>query len=181
MLKSSSNIIKYLVYKCTKKWDKNTQFVLQTLKKKEFYLNIILVCSLLCNLAITLSNDTSHAVSTSASWIQAWVMTVYHWLPHTLHHTFLWEGCLPSVCCLASIPAPLTRGPGNHRLRVGGFNSKFVSKTSIVPWSPTWLIKLWERNRHHNSRLIRGGTDLTEMASNKRLEASRLARAGRYW
>ena len=30
---------------------------------------------------------------------------------------------------LASIPAPLTRGPGNHRLRVGGFNSKFVSKT----------------------------------------------------
>ncbi len=30
---------------------------------------------------------------------------------------------------LASIPAPLTRGPGNHRLRVGAFNSKFVSKT----------------------------------------------------
>ena len=30
---------------------------------------------------------------------------------------------------LASILAPLTRGPGNHRLRVGRFNSKFVSKT----------------------------------------------------
>ena len=30
---------------------------------------------------------------------------------------------------LASFPAPLTRGPGNHCLRVGGFNSKFVSKT----------------------------------------------------
>ncbi len=27
---------------------------------------------------------------------------------------------------LASIPAPLTRGPGNHRLRVGGFNSTFI-------------------------------------------------------
>ena len=26
-------------------------------------------------------------------------------------------------------PSPLTRGPGNHRLHVGGFNSKFVSKT----------------------------------------------------
>ncbi len=50
---------------------------------------------------------------------------------------------------------PLTRGPGNHRLRVGGFNSNL----SFVLWSPTWLIKLLvsrERNRHHNSRLIRG-------------------------
>ncbi len=34
-----------------------------------------------------------------------------------------------SLHVLASIPAPLTRGPGNHRLCVGGFNSKFVSKT----------------------------------------------------
>ncbi len=54
----------------------------------------------------------------------------------------------------------LTRGPGNHRLRVGGFNSKFVSKLLInLLRSPTWLIKLLvsrERNRHHNSRLIRG-------------------------
>ena len=27
---------------------------------------------------------------------------------------------------LASIPAPLTRGPGNHRFRVGGFISTFI-------------------------------------------------------
>ena len=37
--------------------------------------------------------------------------------------------CRPSSARLASIPAPLTRGPGNHRLHVGGFNTKFVSKT----------------------------------------------------
>ena len=29
-------------------------------------------------------------------------------------------------CILASIPAPLTRGPGIHCLRVGVFNSKFI-------------------------------------------------------
>ena len=34
---------------------------------------------------------------------------------------------LDSWLLLASIPAPLTRGPGNYRLCVGGFNSKFVS------------------------------------------------------
>ncbi len=34
---------------------------------------------------------------------------------------------------VASIPAPLLkRGPGNHCLRVGGFNSKFVSKTLCI-------------------------------------------------
>ncbi len=30
---------------------------------------------------------------------------------------------------VASIPAPLTRGPGKHCWRGGGVNSKFVSKT----------------------------------------------------
>ncbi len=33
---------------------------------------------------------------------------------------------------IASIPAPLLkRGPGNHCLRVGGFNSKFVVKLFV--------------------------------------------------
>ncbi len=35
----------------------------------------------------------------------------------------------PVLLVLASIPGPRERGPGVHCLRVGGFNSKFASKT----------------------------------------------------
>ncbi len=89
---------------------------------------------------------------------------------------------------IASIPAPLTRGPGNHRLRVGGFNSKFVSKTlcnlsiNLLYYGHPrgWLSVKREKSPSQLYAHTRS-TDLTEMASNKRLEASRLARAGRYW
>ncbi len=74
------------------------------------------------------------------------------------------------------------RGPGNHCLRVGGLNSKFVSKTLCIlsinllyPGHPRgWLVSR-ERNRHHNSRLVRGSLILLRWHQNKCLEASRLA------
>ncbi len=45
-------------------------------------------------------------------------------------HMSRWSVLLRGI---ASIPAPLLkRGPGNHCLRVGGFNSKFVSKTLCI-------------------------------------------------
>ncbi len=74
--------------------------------------------------------------------------------------------------------------PGNHCLRVGGFNSRFVSKTLCIlsinllyyGHPRGWLLSR-ERNRHHIPQLQARTriTDLTEMGSNKCLEASRFA------
>ncbi len=45
----------------------------------------------------------------------------------------MYSVCQSSGLSVPSIPAPLMkRGPGNHCLRVGGFNSKFVSKTLCI-------------------------------------------------
>ncbi len=76
------------------------------------------------------------------------------------------------------------RGPGNHCLRVGGFKSKFVSKTLCIlsinllyyGHPRGWLINYYQEREIAITTRMRI-TDLTEMASNKCLEASAESRS----
>ena len=67
----------------------------------------------------------------------------FYWHESILFCTFVkYKMIIIITTKLASIPAPLTRGTGNHCLRVGRFNSKFVSVINLLCYGHPrgWLV-----------------------------------------